>query len=428
MTRLYLLMLILILTACGSGEDKEVIKPEPQPKPLITSLSSEDTGNSCTWWQIPQNYGGITKYGGPLCTYTHKHVPLAVSNGSDLFFTTTDNTQDDNFYVYAHKNGEKVLVHQIDGWEDPHTNASIQLDTNGHVMVHVASRGLDFKFQSGKILKSKTPHELDFECIDGCDSVNFEAYPQVYQTDFGYYVGYTHYVKDPDIHASRNVREIWYRLNGARTRIAKGAHYQNTFYYDGNVYTFFNYLKNASADSRYNLFALKTSDGVNWTNLNGDPITLPVEQNDESILVYETESKNTYVYLKDTFYDENGVRFLFTESDSSDPTTGTRTLKEYRNNEVHVVSETNHNYSSGAYVRLNDKTYIIANTNDGSQYLGGMATILNGEDYSVIDVLTDNSYSYIRRIHGIDGLAVAGKGESSTFINSQHALIKVEQK
>jgi hypothetical protein len=108
MTRLYLLILILILTACG-GEDKEIIKPEPQP--VVTSLLSEDTGNNCTWWHIPQNFDGITKYGGPLCTYTHKHVPLAVSNGSDLFFTTTDNTQDDNFYVYAHKNDEKVLVH-----------------------------------------------------------------------------------------------------------------------------------------------------------------------------------------------------------------------------------------------------------------------------------------------------------------------------
>ena len=54
----------------------------------------------------------------------------------------TDNTKDDNFYVYAAKdNTEKVLIHTIYNWEDPHTNAIIHVLDTGIVHVHVSARG-----------------------------------------------------------------------------------------------------------------------------------------------------------------------------------------------------------------------------------------------------------------------------------------------
>ena len=429
----YLLLFALsFLVACGGSSGAEIKKDTVKARKVENvTVTATPTNNNCTWWTIPnQNFNGVPKYAGSLCTYTHKHIPLAVWGDGDIFYTTTDNTLDNNFYVYAHKGDEKVLVHQIDNWSDPHTNASIQIDNDGYVNVHVASRGLDFKFQSGKILKSQTPYSLDFECIDGCDNVNFEAYPQVFDTDFGYYVGYTHYVKDPEIHPSRNIREIWYRIGNTRTRLAKGSHYQNTHYHNGVVYVTFNYLKNGSTEDRHNLYGLKTRDGVNWTTFKNRPVTLPVEQDSEDVLLYKTESEGNNVYLKDITYD-GGVRVLFTEATTNDPTQGVRELKEWRwedEGEIITVTKTNHNYSSGAYVHTSDGLYILTNGDSGAPYLGGAI-----EAYKVFDTsyrlkagLTGGNYSYIRKVYGAEGLAVSGEGVGDAFISSEHVIIEAK--
>ncbi len=427
----YLLLLILTLSGCGSEKTKpEKVEIEPRKIQPVT-ITATPTNNACTWWEIPnQDFNGVPKYAGSLCTYTHKHIPLAVYGDNSLFYTTTDNTTDDNFYVYAHKGEEKVLVHQINNWSDPHTNAAIQIDNGGYINVHVASRGLDFKFQSGKILKSKTPYELDFECADGCDNVNFEAYPQVFDTSFGYYVGYTHYVKDPAIHPARNVRELWYRIGNARTKLAKGSHYSVTHYHNGVLYVAFNYLKLGSTEDRHNLYGLKTKDGVNWTTFNNKPVSLPVSQDYEPARLYETESKGNNVYLKDITW-QVGVRVLFTESTTNDPTTGERHLKEWYNDDeqpVITVTKTNHNYSSGAYVKYDNNAYILTNGDSGVPYLGGNveAYKVYGATHGLQHTLTGGNYSYIRKVYGVDGMAVAGEGVGDAFITSEHVILEIE--
>jgi len=422
------ILIALLLIGCNKHEKEPfVYLDDLEPAVVEPHIEMQPTNNSCAWWAIPnQDYNGVPKYSGPMCTYTHKHIPVAAYGNGEVFYTTTE-FLDGDFYVYAHKGVESVLVHQINDWDDPHTNAAIQIDNQGRVNVHVASRGLDFKFQSGKHLRSVTPYELDFECLSGCGDVNFEAYPQVFDTSFGYYVGYTHYVKDPAIHPTRNVREIWYNLNGSRTRLAKGAHYQVTYYHNGTIYVFFNYLKNAAADERYNLYGMKTSDGVNWTNLLNEPLSLPVEQDDDIVRLYETESVGNLVYLKDITY-KLGVRALFTEATTKDPTLGERYVKEFWYDDgedpIKTVSETNHNYSSAAYIEHKNNTYIVLNK--GVQpYAGGDISLfkvyLSG--YNLVDTANSGNYSYIRKVYGVDSMAVSGFGNSDVQSSSEHVMI-----
>lgn len=438
MKKIFLLMLVALM-GCG-GESKVKAGPFEVIDPVI---SVEPTNNPCIWWRQPnQNYNGVPKYSGSFCTYTHKHIPLAVHGNGSLFYTTTtlvyhgtntpangDVGADTDFLVYAHKDNENQLVHKIEHWTDPHTNAAIQLDNSGYVNVHVASRGLSFKFQSGKHLKSQAPYQLDFECLSGCNDVNFEAYPQAFDTSFGYYLGYTHYVKDPTIHPTRNIREIWYKLNGVRTRIAKGAHYQNTYYHNGWVYVAFNWLKNGSPEERYNLYVIKTSDGINWKNVNNQTVTLPLEQDDATAKVYQTEPN--LVYLKDITY-HIGPHVLFTESSNEDPTQGQRTLKSWwslSETPPIKVTETNHNYSAGAYVKYDNNLWVLANPDSGVHYLGGDINLykMYSTAFSLKDTFSGANYSYIRKVYGIDGLAVAGEGESDVYNVSQHVKIKVQQ-
>lgn len=422
---IFILFMVVWSGTTSAGEASAALK-----RVFTATVEEVPTNNNCAWWRLPnQDFNGVPKYSGSFCTYTHKHIPVATYGNGDIFYTTTDNTLDDNFYIYAHKGDEKVLVHQIDNWNDPHTNAAIQIDNEGHVNVHVASRGLSHKFKSGKILKSKTPYSLDFECIDGCDNVNFEAYPQVFDTSFGYYVGYTHYVKDPTIHASRNIREIWYRIGDKRTRIAKGGHYANTYYHNGTVYVFFNFHKNGNADLRHNLYGIKTTDGINWKSMTNKALSLPLEQDDLRARVYETESKGNNVYLKDLTW-RNGIRALFTEATTKDPTQGQRFLKEWNTDDeypVLTVTETNHNYSAGAYIKAGNDTYILTNSGTETDYLGGPVSVYKmfSTTYELTDKLTSGNYSYIRKVYGVDGYAVAGKGEGDAFISSEHVMLKL---
>ena len=188
----YLILAVMLLTACNS-EVKEVVKVEVKPAAQVIATAiprvgifTDWTGFYSTWWAIPQLFNGVPKYSGAFGTYTNKHIPMAVWANGNLFHVRTDNTEDGNFRVYAMINNyAEVVVHTIENWNDPHTNASINVLPSGHVQVHIASRGLAHKFQSGKIYKSKTPYSLDFECIDGCSNVNYEAYPQVHNTPWG---------------------------------------------------------------------------------------------------------------------------------------------------------------------------------------------------------------------------------------------------
>lgn len=401
----YMLIVILLLVGCGEKiktVEVEVIKEVDkiiEVENTELNISREYIDRS-TYWNIPQYYGenkDIPKYTA-VGTYTNKHIPVAFKANGDIYHTFTDNTEDEHFRVYAMKNNEeKVLVHKIENWNDPHTNGIIHVLESGIVHVHIASRGLLHKFQSGKILESQTPYELDFVCIDGCENTNIEAYPQVWETSWGEHVGYTHYIKDTDYHDTINIRSLWYRVGDKRVNIAKGGHYAMSLYEDGYMYVVYNSYEGEHPDYRVNLYALKTNDGINWTTLDNAAVTLPLEPFDTIAQVYDTEG---YGYLKDLKVDDKGLNILFTDSDGKDPTQGKRFTKEWTKDGVRVIAETNHNYNGAAYIGDN-----IIHAQDGQFGRAGGDLVLY-KDYKEVDRDSSDSCTYVRKVVNSDNEAV----------------------
>jgi len=411
------ILIALLLIGCG---EKVVTKTVEVEKVVIVEVESTELNLSAeyidqsTYWCIPQYYGdNVPKYCA-AGTYTNKHIPLAFKANDDIYHVYTDNTKDDNFYVYAAKNNdEKALVHTIENWSDPHTNAVIHVLESGIVHIHIASRGLAHKFQSGKILASKTPYELDFECIDGCENINIEAYPQVWDTSWGEHVGYTNYLIDPRIHAARNIRTLWYRVGDDRKQLVEGGHYSISYYDGSTLYLAYNQLVDGKPDNRINIYLIKTVDGINWTNINNKALELPLLTHNDDTLIYESEG---YVYLKDITHG----KVLFTESTDYDPTIGTRIVKEWSVDGIRDITETNHNYNAGAYVGGN-----ILVTQDGLKGWAGGDIVLY-ENY--IEIARDNSSNcnYIRKVINSDDKAVVSCDNFHLNESASHYILTVD--
>jgi hypothetical protein len=406
-----LIALAVMLSGCGVDEKEEVVVEQKELK-----ISTEYIAES-TYWCIPQYYGvnkDVPKYCA-VGTYTHKHIPLAFKANDSIFHVFT-NLKDGNFYVYAMKdNTEKVLIHTIENWDDPHTNAVIHVLESGIVHVHVASRGIAHKFQSGAILVSQTPYELDFECVDGCENENFESYPQIWETTWGEHVGYTHYMyeeNDPMAY-----RTLWSRIGDVRQKLVHGGHY-SIRYYDGEYsYMAYNQLVNGHPDTRINLYMMKTKDGVNWTTLDDRPLTVPLETHNEDAMIYQSMGN---VYLKDITVDDS-VKILFTESTSSDPTQGQRFVKEWKDGQIRTITETNHNYNAGAYIGEN-----ILVTQDGIEGWTGGDIVLY-ENY--VETQRDNTSNcnYIRKVVNSEDKAVVSCDNYHLEEAASHYILSLDE-
>ena len=419
------LLIALLLAGCG-GKTKTVEVEKVVEVIIEKIIKVENTELNITkeyiapstYWCLPQYFGTdrIPKYCA-YGSYTHKHIPLAFKANDDIYHVYTDNTQDDNFYVYAAKgNTEKVLVHTIENWNDPHTNAVIHVLESGIVHVHVSSRGINSKHQSGSILASKTPYELDFECIDGCENDNFEGYPQVWEASWGETVVYSHNLYDYDLHPTQWMRTPYSRIGDVRTNLVKGGHYFISYYDDGVLYVAYNLLIDGHPDNRINLYLIKTSDGINWTNINNKALELPLEPHSIDALVYESDD---YVYLKDITFND-GLKILFTESTDFDPTIGERFTKEWTVDGIKTITETNHNYNAGAYVGVN-----ILITQDGTKgWIGG--DIVLYENY--VETARDkaDNCAYVRKVINSNDKAVVSCDNFHLNDSASHYILTVD--
>lgn len=422
----------LALTACHSKDKPVVIEPI-EPKQIVMV----DTGWASSWFALKnQDYGQelgllVPKYSMASGTYTNKHRPMAMADKfGDIYTVFSNNSTDANTYYYVTKGEQRTLVHTAYDWDDTHTNPVVNVLPSGHIKVRMASRGLSFKFQNGAVYVSTEPYDIsNFVCTQGCteDDIVFESYPQPHNTIWGEHLQYTHYERI----GNKNVRGMWsMNGDGGRTRLVEGAHYQISHYSEltKTLYTAYNYHVNQHPDSRRNLFIMKTTDGDNWTTVDGFPLQLPTVENSEATVV--VDSGENFIYVKDITTDCDGkLRVLFTDSESADPTKGKRWLKEWTEDGIVTLTEVGHNYNSGSYFQEDGDVYVAAGTTGQLYYSGGDLVLykLTDTGYTVESEYVDGvNWSYLRPVRngGLNGVVSSGASEAD--LGSYHHYVEIK--
>src|SRR5690606_31747449 len=121
------------------------------------------------WFSLGQFSEHGDKYSGGLGTYTANHNPIAIyaPEVDKTFFVYGGTTQEDEKHLlimlsyYDHKEGvvpKPVIVYDKLGVDDPHDNASLAIDDEGHIWVFVSGRNVT---RLGSIHKSRKPYEID---------------------------------------------------------------------------------------------------------------------------------------------------------------------------------------------------------------------------------------------------------------------------
>lgn len=389
---------------CGKTEQQVPVVAPP------LSIVVADSEIESTWYQLPQFYAGVPKYSGAFGTYTNKHIPVSIAAGGSTFSVFSDNL-DGNLDIYLTKDSEEpVLVWSQSTWIDPHMNAAVNVDPQGYVWVHVSARGLR---EVGRVYKSIKPYGTELEFIEE----NNEAYPQLHNLNGERLTMYSRYLKGTDgLDKNTNYRTLWSRVGDVTTELVKGGHYQVTTTSNETVYSAFNYNPIGQADPRVNLYAMKSEDGITWTDLRGNKLELPLEQAPASVLIHETESLGHLTYIKDIRMDSEGrLRILFTEATTFDPTEGTRVLREWVDGTVTDVVTVGHSYNTGTYLEDETGLYMLAGTTGVEHYSGGALNLYKSLDGAWVLQSTkdDLNYSYARatRNGGLSGVVSSGASD-----------------
>jgi len=275
---------------------------------LAADSAPRDNGYRGIWFTLGQMGEHGDKYSGGLGTYTANHRPLAVhapAAGKTFFVYGGAKEGRRHFLImasyYDHERDvvpRPVIVHDKQGVDDPHDNASIALDGDGHVWVFVSGRG---QKRPGFKYRSLAPYSIDaFERV----SEEEMTYPQPWWVPgAGFIHVFTKYTRG---------REIYWNTSGdgrawseARKLAGMGGHYQIAEPQPGGVASVFNYHPDGNVDRRTNIYYVQTLNmGATWTTVDGQPIDTPLEATANPALVRDYENEGRLVYLCDLAFDE----------------------------------------------------------------------------------------------------------------------------
>jgi hypothetical protein len=313
------------------------------------------------WFELGQRTKYGDKYSGGLGTYTAKHVPLAV------YAPAVDKT----FFVYGgtpaadqrrlqimaswydhktHRVPRPTIVLDKYGVDDPHDNASIALDGDGHVWVFVSGRG---QGRPGCIYRSTEPYSVArFALVVTQDM----TYPQPwFMPGRGFFHFLTRYTRGRELYWQASADGMAW--TDAQRLAGFGGHYQvSGMRGDGMLATAFNYHPGGDVDRRTNLYYLQTGDsGKTWTTADGGMIAVPLERPDNPALLVDYQAQGRLVYVKDVNFDAAGrpiILYLTSANARPGPEGDPRTWhvahwtgKDWT---THVICGSDHNYVSAA--------------------------------------------------------------------------------
>lgn len=353
-------------------------KPErPEPIPTGTRID----GYRGIWFTLGQKSAGGDKYSGGLGTYTANHVPIAVyAAAKDRTFFLYGGTIKGRRHLlimaswFDHKTGRvprPVVVCDKRGVDDPHDNAALAIDGDGHLWVFVSGRA---KVRPGFVYRSRAPYDIAaFDLVRTCEI----TYPQPrWFAGAGFFHLFTKYTKGRELYfATSPDGQTW-------TDDAKlagfGGHYQVSAACGRRIGTFFNYHPGGNVDRRTNLYYAETPDlGKTWTAVDGRPLALPLNQRSNPALVIDYEAEKKLAYGHDLAFDAKGRPVLFHETgitwepgEAGGPRAWRVTRWTGRAWETATLCTVDHNYDMGSLYIDGDDWRVIGPSAAGPQPWG----------------------------------------------------------
>jgi hypothetical protein len=392
---------------------------------LVCASSTPARGQNATvngfkgiWFTLGQPSAYGDKYSGGLGTYTAKHNPLAVysSTANKTFFVYGGTRAENEKHLlimisyYDHATGKvakPVVVYDKMGVDDPHDNASLQVDEQGYIWVFVSGRNTR---RNGYIFRSTAPYAID----EFQETFNqLMAYPQPwYVSNCGFLYLYTRYnAGKRELYMMTKASDMW---SEQKKLVGFGGHYQVSAQRDSTVGFAYNWHP-GGVDNRTSLYYMQTNDqGVNWHTIDQNPVATPVKSAANVTLVKDYKALGLNVYLKDVAFDLAGhpvILYITSPTHRPGPTQPSRAWNIARwtgaSWEFHKITEASHNYDMGSFYAETDGTYrLIAPTEVGPQPWGAggeMAMWMStdhGATWSNTKILTANSernHSYARK-------------------------------
>lgn len=303
---------------------------------------------------VHKSPGKWVKYSGSFgFGYPYKTTPQAMSDGSVDYYTYS-RCVEANGVIYmivyvADTDGNKTLLRRIYSNQcDPHENAAIYVDGDGYIKVVQSARG---KWRKGYEFKSLRPNDIsEFENTGS----GFYAYPKLHKNG----MIYTSY--------EGSLRETWIKTEFDEKKLVRGGAYAITTEHNGEIHMAYNYHFNGNLDARVNLYYMWSPDGEKWFNYHGEALALPVAENSNKTAISFDYHK--FNYLKDISFVDGEIQALVVQSNSSDPTKGSRELVKFTmDGESKLITNIGHNYDGAQF--WNDS--IIAVKNNRHSYAGG---------------------------------------------------------
>lgn len=368
-------------------------------------------------WKGFWDYGD--KYSGGLGTYTAKHVPIAIyaPEVKKTFFCYGGAKAGKRYLFnmisyYDHQRNRvprPTILHDKQGVDDPHDNATLTIDQAGHIWVYVAGRA---RSRPGLVYRSVEPYDIDrFELVSS-DEI---CYPQPYAIrDAGILELFTKYTSG---------RELYWNVRGPdgargedRKLAAMEGQYQTSFQRGRRIITAFNRHPRHAVDRRTDLYYLETEDlGETWQTIDGTTIDPPLIDPKNPALVKAYSDDQRLVYLNSMALDGDGnpVILVVTSSDHRPGPQGDPRRWEVLHHQggewnVHGVTTSTHNYDTGPiWVEADGTWRIVGPTERGPQRWGGGGEIAvwtsrdQGKSWTKIRDVTRNSprnHSYVRKV------------------------------